>query len=191
MQYSLMKSHIAKLISSRNLSLWLLSTSVTANGLLAVTLLVFVYTSFIYQRIYLVPPVMESPIWLSKNKVSPSYLSQMSAYFAQLRLNSTPASHDYQSEMLLRYTAPEYYDQLQHSLATQGKYLVEENISTVFYPVAIEVEPEALEVHITGDYHTLVDSEPFIKKRISYVIGYRQTQGQLWITQFQEEQQND
>jgi len=191
MQYSLMKSHIAKLIASRNLSLWLLSTSVTANGLLAVTLLVLVYTSFIYQRIYLVPPVIESSIWLSKNKVSPSYLSQMSAYFAQLRLNSTPANHDYQSEMLLRYTAPEYYDQLQRSLATQGEYLVEENISTVFYPISVEVELETLKVHVTGDYHTLVDGDPFIKKRISYLISYRYDQGQLWITQFQEEQQDD
>jgi len=191
MQYSLMKSHITKLIASRNLSLWLLVGSLTTNGLLAVTLLVFIYTNFIYQRTYLVPPVIESPIWLAKNKVSAAYLSQMSAYFAQLRLNSTPTTHDYQSEMLLRYTAPEYYDPLQHSLATQKEYLIEENISTVFYPISIEVEPDTLEVHVTGDYHTLVDGEPFIKKRVSYVIGYRYTQGQLWITQFQEEREDD
>ena len=191
MRYSHMKSQLSKLIDSRNLALWLLVGSMTVNGVLAIVILSLVRYNFYHQRTYLVPPIIESSFWLSEHTLSPTYLSQMTSFFTQLRLNTTPASHEYQQEILLRYVEPKYFSILKEKLLLEADYFNEENLTTVFYPVAIEVDPEKFTSSISGDLHLLMEGELLEAKRITYEINYQYNQGRLWISYFQEKNHDE
>ena len=51
------------------------------------------------ERIVIVPPVINQAFWVNSQTVSPEYLSQISSFLVQLRLNMTPSSAEYQRDI--------------------------------------------------------------------------------------------
>ena len=80
------------------------------------------------------PPTINKSFWVESDKVSADYLEQMGYFLAQLVLNVTPQSVDYQSNLLLQYAAPASYGELKTAMAVAGERLKRDGAATVFSP---------------------------------------------------------
>jgi len=47
------------------------------------------------ERIVIAPPEIKNPLWIEKNRVSPSYLEQMAVFFSTLGGNLSPTNAGY------------------------------------------------------------------------------------------------
>jgi len=144
-----------------------------------------------HARIYLVPPHIEQPFWLSNHAPSAQYLSEMSAYLVQLRLTVTPDNIGYQQKLLLRYSDPNDYTGLKEQLSQEAQIVEQAQMSTSFYPIASRVDEKSLSVSVEGDFHRYLQGEALEPERQHYLISYRYQLGRLWIAQFQQENDID
>jgi len=182
MQIAYQKSRLQQLIAQRNGYLVLAAGLMVLTVLLALGLLRLIGR----ERVVVVPPIVEQAFWVDAKAISPSYLSQMTVFFAQLRLNMTPSSAAYQRDTLLRYTDPQYYGDFKNELVAEADHLTQTHTSLVFYPVEVAVDAPHLTATITGDFSATVGNMPLPVQRLTYQLVYRYTQGQLWLRSFQE-----
>lgn len=182
MNISTYRSHLEKIISQRNGYLILAATSLIVCFLEAIIIFCLIGK----ERIVLVPPSIEKTFWVSANSVSPEYLSEMSMFFANLRLNMTPEIAASQREILLRYTDPAYYNNLKEQLIKEADKLNEQHISLAFYPINIKVNNNGLQTIIEGDLKASVGDAPIPTKRVKYLVKYRYDNGRLLIKAFEE-----
>jgi conjugal transfer pilus assembly protein TraE len=119
--------------------------------ILCLVLSVLCFSLMNREKIVLVPPQIERNFWVSGSQVSPEYLSEMTAFFAWLRLNMTADSADHQRDLLLRYTDPRYYGELKNALISEHDRIIAQHISMAFYPVNVKVDSKKLSAIITGD----------------------------------------
>jgi conjugal transfer pilus assembly protein TraE len=182
MNLSTYRSHLTKIISQRNGYL------VLAGGALIVCLLETMIILLLIgrERIVIVPPTIEKSFWVSAQSVSPEYLSEMTMFFASLRLNMTPENAGLQRETLLRYTDPAYYNSLNSQLVKEADRLNDQHISMAFYSVNIKVNSKKLEAIIEGDLKASVGDAAIPTKRVRYLVGYRYDAGRLLIKSFDE-----
>src|ERR1700722_5313607 len=136
MKSLIQKSELRKLKEHRNgylvLSVGLL--------ILCIMLAALCFCMMNREKTILTPPQIERTFWVSGSEVSPEYLSEMTAFFAWLRLNITPDSADHQRDLLLRYTDPNYYGALKNDLIAEHDRITQQHISMAFYPVNIKVD---------------------------------------------------
>jgi conjugal transfer pilus assembly protein TraE len=178
----LQKSRLSVLVKQRNGYL------VLASGLM---LLSFILTLLCFylshrERIILVPPTITRSFWVTHNEVSPEYLSEMTTFFAYLRLNVTPENADSQRQLLLRYVDPRYFGTLNTLLIAERDHITSQHVSTAFYPVNVKVNTKTLSVLIIGDLVSTVGSAQIASQRVTYEVRYRSDQGRLLVSQFQE-----
>jgi len=183
MKYILQRTEIQKLLANRN------GYIVLALGCMGICILQLVFIVFLVnrERVILIPPGIEKSFWVSPQSVSPEYLSEMTSFFAGLRLNITPSSLIYQKETLLRYTAPEFYNLLKAQLTTEAAQIKEERLVSMFYPVNRKVDMKNMKVMIEGDLKTYVGESSLPVKRVKYWVGYRYDNGRLLVKSFEEE----
>ena len=90
MKLSHYRSQLEKVIAHRNGYLVLALASLAHSFLLAILNIVLIGR----ERIILTPPTIEKSFWVSAHHVSAEYLSEMTTFFAYLRLNATPDTID-------------------------------------------------------------------------------------------------
>lgn len=186
MKTAIQQSRLQELIARRNgylvLSVGLL--------LLCILLSIMVLRLIGRERIIITPPVVHRSFWVDNQQVSPEYLTEMTAFLAQLRLTVTPTSAEYQRETLLRYTDASYYGEFKNELVAEADHLNKSHVSLAFYPTHISVDAPNLTAHITGDLVSTVGNAPLPPARITYQVRYRYTNGQLRLQSFQEQQED-
>src|SRR5690606_15531655 len=62
------------------------------------------------ERIIIVPAYLKQSFWAEGEVVSKEYLEEMTMFFANLVLNVTPESMEYQSKVVLKYVSPEFHN---------------------------------------------------------------------------------
>lgn len=176
-------SHLQRLMAQRNGYL------VLAAGLMLLCVLLSLMVLHLIgrERIIVTPPVVHQSFWVDHDEVSPQYLSEMTSFFAQLRLTKTPSNAAFQRDTLLRYTDPHYYGILKNELVAEEDHIQVSHINLVFYPVNVEVNAKQLIAHITGDLYSTVGDTSLQPMRITYRVQYRYDQGRLLVQSFQEE----
>jgi conjugal transfer pilus assembly protein TraE len=132
------------------------------------------------------PPTITKSFWVSHNQVSDEYLSEMSLYFASLLLDVTPESTELNHKMLLQYTDPSGYGSLRAQLVARAERLKAQDMSTVFYPVDIQTNPQTLIVQLQGDIKTMVGQQVINTTRQYYQMQYTYHQGRLLVKSFDE-----
>jgi len=182
MKHAINKSLLEKIIKQRNGYL------VLASGLVILTLAMLLIIAQLInkQSTIIVPPTINKSFWVTKNSASSEYLAEMSSFFTELRLNVTPHSIAKQHEMLLRYVAPQYYGKLKTRLISEAERIKKSNISTVFYPVDIQVNQNNLKVTIIGDLKSFIGQTTLPNHRKAYLITYNFHHGHLYVTNFKE-----
>ncbi len=187
MKSILQQSRLNHLVKQRNGYLALASGLLLLSSIL--TLLCF-YLSH-QQRIILVPPSITRTFWVSNTDASPEYLSEMSTFFAYLRLNMTSESADSQRQLLLRYVDPRYFGALNTLLIAERDRITAQHVSTAFYPVNMHVNTKQFSVVITGDLISNAGTTQLSSQRVAYQVQYRYEQGRLLVSQFQEVKAHD
>lgn len=182
MRSSILKSRLSELIQQRNGYL------VIASGLCVLCILLVLLCFILAKDEHIVelPPEIQHSFWVSQSDVSAEYLSEMTTFFAYLRLNVTPTSADNQRQILLRYVDPRNYGALNDQLVSEDDHLTQEHISTAFYPVDVKVDTKSLTGMIIGDLIATVGTTTIEPQRLSYQITYRYDNGRLLIRDFQE-----
>lgn len=143
------------------------------------------------ERVILVPPAIHKSFWVESDKVSAEYLEQMGYFLAQLVLNVTPQSVDYQSKLLLQYAAPASYGEIKTAMAVAGERLKRDGAATVFSARMINVDERALKVAIQGQLTTFISDRRVSEVNRSYLIELQYSLGKLTIKSFKETNGND
>lgn len=182
MRFSIERSQIEKLFAQRNGYMML------ALGCLLICLLQILVMFFLIgrEKIILIPPNVEKSFWVSAHHVSPEYLSEMTTFFANMRLNITPESAGIQRETILRYTDPVYYNTLKTRLVQEADRVTEQHIIMAFFPVNVKVDSKHFKTIIEGDIKSFVGETPLPTRRVSYLVTYRYDSGRLLVKSFEE-----
>lgn len=182
MQLTHYKSRLQQVLAQRNGYLVLAALL----ALISLLLTISVCRMIGRERVVITPPVVNQAFWVEANAVSPEYLSQMTSFLTQLRLNLTPSNAEYQRETLLRYTDPAYYGDLKNELVSEADQLEKSHTSLIFYPVEVAVDAPNLVSRITGDLSATVGNDHLAAQRIHYQLKFRYGEGRLWLKSFEE-----
>ncbi|CAM4391425.1 MAG: hypothetical protein LEGION0398_MBIBDBAK_00178 [Legionellaceae bacterium] len=180
MKWALYQSKLSRLLKQRHILVQLLFAEMGLIGLLIMML----FYAFMHERIVITPPLIEKRFWVNQHSVSVEYLSEMSAFFASLRFNLTPANVANQRDTLLRYTDSRYYNTLKTGLVAEADNILKEHITLAFYPVDIAVNTTSLIAKVTGDMTTQVGNVLLPVKRETYLIRYTYHDGRLLVASF-------
>lgn len=186
MNFSLAHNQLEKIFAQRN-GYMMLAIGSTMVCLLQ-TLLIFFLVG--RERIVVIPPGTEKSFWVSASQVSPEYLSEMTTFFANLRLNVTPDNTTMQRDIFLRYTDPAYYNILKSQLIHEADNVADQHASFAFYPVNIKVDSKHFKAMIEGDLKSFVGDAALPTKRMKYIVSYRYDAGRLLVKSFEEVKPN-
>lgn len=182
MRFSIARNQLEKMFAQRNGYMML------ALGSMVVCLLqiIALFCLIGREKIILVPPNIEKSFWVSASNASPEYLSEMTIFFASLRLNTTPNSASLQRENILRYTDPVYYNALKTQLVQEADRITDQHISMAFFPVNVKVDSKRFKAMIEGDLKSFVGDTALPVKRVRYLVTYRYDAGRLLVKSFEE-----
>lgn len=183
MKHLLQKKRLEHLIQYRNGYLALASGSLLIN----ILLVIFLFFMIGRERIVVVPPEINKSFWVTANRVSPEYLSEMVLYLNSLYFNITPSNANIQHSVLLRYVDQSCYEALKIKFIEIEDKIKKEHITMVFYPSeSPKVDANKLIARITGDLQYTVGDIQLPPQRVTYQYGFRYTQGRLTLTSFPE-----
>ncbi len=138
------------------------------------------------QRTVIVPSEIRSEFWVESEQVSRSYYLEWGYYLAQLILNVTPDSANYQHEVLIRHVAGPYREQIRQRLAIAQERMKEEQLGTFFSVSEIYVEPEKGQVAFVGTLSSYVQGRRIEERTAAYMASFQVAGGQLRLKQFVE-----
>jgi len=132
-------------------------------------------------HIVLIPPVLHQTVWVSKKAVSAAYLDEMTRYFADLLLNTTPQTIEERQLLLLHYVSPQHYGDLKQQLIMERERVKHQQISTNFYLHQIQIDSKDMAAKINGQLLVRVGTKIVSQKNTYYMIHYTWEDGRLWI----------
>jgi len=182
MKYLLQQSRLQYLVQNRNGYLFLSIGSLFLNIFLSCIISCTVGR----ERIILVPPEIQKSFWVTNNTVSPDYLTEMAIFFANLRLNVTPANALLQHDLLLRYVGSRYYNDLKLSLSEERDLLKKDHITTAFFPENISVDPKHLQAKIKGTIYQTISDTQLPAQVKTYLLSFNYNNSKLNIESFTE-----
>lgn len=125
----------------------------TAVSILSLGLLLAIVDNFRIrgsERTIITPPTLEKSFWVSHDRVSAEYLEQMAGYFQWLILDASPASLEWKTREVLKWTDPASYAEIKVAMELAGKRLKETNGSTTFAPSQLITNEKDQTVVIVG-----------------------------------------
>ncbi|CAL7960203.1 conjugal transfer pilus assembly protein TraE [Alphaproteobacteria bacterium] len=133
MLYRFLSKNLQSLIKQRNGFL------VLSLGLLLCNVLLGTLLFFKNERIIVVPAYLKQSFWNEGSTVSNSYIEEMSLFFTNLMLNTTPDSHKYRRDVILRYVAPESYHIFEKKLIEDEELMSKNAVTTQFAAREVKV----------------------------------------------------
>jgi len=134
------------------------------------------------QKVVIMPPkTITKEFWVSGNRVSKSYLEQMGMFVVYNLMNIDKHTADYTIEAILPLVKPEFYYKVKAMLMEQIKYIIDNDISRVFYPSVIKTDKKG-KIVILGITKDIIGNNVVAKKQQQITISYKIKQGRFWIT---------
>lgn len=182
MKLKIAKNHIQNLIAKRNGYLMLASVSMLGNIVLIVALIVALRS----EKIILVPPTIERPMWITSSQVSADYLSSMSIFLSTLLLNVNASNAELQHQIFLRYVDGKQYQHIKTNLKLEEEKLKKKHLAINFHLTAIKVDASRMIAHVIGDLEVMLGEEKIPNKRMTYQLKYNYQSGLLKLLSFEE-----
>lgn len=189
MRQALFSSRMKNLYTQRNLLLALMMGLVASNVILGFVALVK------QETIILVPPEINRTLTFTSKQPSPSYLEEMSVFFARVVLDNSAQSFGYSQDLILRYASPAYFGTLKKQLMETQERYTKESLSTHFRPLEVVVSSSGqlaadssggkLQASVTGELETFVGGTRVSSTKETFVITYGYKNGFLSVTSFQ------
>ena len=140
-----------------------------------------------YQKVVLVPAVVDRRIEISGKEASPEYVKLFSRYSLNLLMNYTPATADSQFQELLTITSPGFYPKLKAALDEMLESIRTLHITSVYHLQRLTLDPEKRLIEAIG-VNTQWSAETKIKSgRVKHRIRYRIADGRFQIHGIEQE----
>ncbi len=187
MRLAWMRQDLAGARRAATLLVLLLAGSVVANVILATLAL----RASGRERIVVLPPAVHRTFWVEPERVSREYLEQMGYFLAQLVLDVTPQSADYQTKVLLQYASPGATGALRATLAATAERLKRDGAATVFATQDLVVDEPTLRVALRGKLTTYISDRRVSEVPKAYALGFRVDAGRILLDTFTETSADD
>jgi len=139
---------------------------------LALNILQVIDRMTVSEKIILLPPDIRKDVWVSKKRVSESFLEEWAVYMSALLLNVSAETITYQRDLTLRNVSPESYHGIKAQFDEDKKRLYHNRTSTTFSPVQVEVDTQSLQAKITGVLSTYMGKEKVSEHKQSFVMRF-------------------
>jgi len=137
-------------------------------------------------RVVVTPPSIDKTFWVSKDRVSSSYLEQMGSFIAYLTLDVSPQSIDWKKTMLLQYVSPDVYGALQTRQDLEADRLRRLNATTQFSVAQLLPNEEAMNVTLKGRLATFINGARTSDVDKEYVAEFEFKGNRVQIRNFRE-----
>jgi conjugal transfer pilus assembly protein TraE len=137
-------------------------------------------------RVVVTPPSIDKTFWVSKDRVSSSYLEQMGSFIAYLTLDVSPQSIDWKKTMLLQYVSPDVYGALQTRQDLEADRLRRLNATTQFSVAQLLPNEEAMNVTLKGRLATFINGTRTSDVDKEYVAEFEFKGNRVQIRNFRE-----
>lgn len=140
------------------------------------------------ERTIVTPPSIDKSFWVTKDRVSASYLIQMGEYVAGLVLNVHPQNIEWKRELLLTLVTPEAAGGLKTRQQLEADRLRKMNAMTVFYPAQYFPSEETQSIVLKGQLITLINGQPVEKggEGKAYIVAFEHSGGRIQPKTFKE-----
>ena len=157
----------------------IIGIAVVINGFLS-------YIAMQYQKVVILPPVVDHRVVISGNKVDDNYIKLFTRYAMTLLQNYTAATARSQFEEFLTLVTTSAYPDMQKTLYTLADTVKKLNVTSAFYPRKITINQKTHTITVTGlkkefSHTTMVEDGP--KK---YEIKYAIINGRFYIDAVKE-----
>lgn len=164
----------------------LLKFAVVCIGIAVVVSGFFSYIAMQYQKVVILPPVVDRRVVITGNNVDENYVKLFTRYSMTLLNNYTAATAQSQFDEFLTLVTTSAYPQMQKTLSTLADTIRKLNMTSVYYPQKIKIDKERRVIEILGlqkefTNTTLVEDGP--KK---YIVKYRIINGRFFINEIKE-----
>jgi len=137
-------------------------------------------------RVIVTPPSIDKTFWVSKDRVSSSYLEQMGSFIAYLTLDVSPQSIDWKKTMLLQYVSPDVYGVLQTRQDIEADRLRRLNATTQFSVAQLLPNEDAMNVTLKGRLATFINGARTSDIDKEYVAEFEFKGSRVQIKNFKE-----
>ena len=137
------------------------------------------------ERVIIVPAYLKQSFWNEGSLVSHSYIEEMSIFFVSLMLNTTPDSHKYRRDVILRYVSPDGYHALEKQLISDEERMSKDTVTSQFSPKDIKVNGERLESIVTGTLIRYVAGERVGQTKEVYRLKFGYSGGVFMLNSFE------
>jgi conjugal transfer pilus assembly protein TraE len=165
----------------------LLKFAVICIGIAVVISGFFSYIAMQYQKVVILPPVVDRRVVITGNRVDENYVKLFTRYAMTLLNNYTAATAQSQFDEFLALVTASAYPEMQKTLSTLADTIRKLNMTSVYYPQKIRIDKENRIIEITGlqkefTNTTLVEDGPK-----QYIIKYAITNGRFYIDEIKEQ----
>ena len=155
-------------------------------GVCLLSSLVLMFNLVGRDRVIVTPPSIDKTFWVSKDRVSSSYLEQMGSFIAYLTLDVSPQSIDWKKTMLLQYVSPDVYGVLQTRQDLEADRLRRLNATTQFSVAQLLPNEEAMNVTLKGRLATFINGARTSDIDKEYVAEFEFKGNRVQIRNFKE-----
>ena len=117
--------------------------------------------------------------WVTGNRVSQTYLEQQGKYISQTLLTTNPKNAKKQFLSILPLVESSQYNDIKNELLKQASYLIENDISTVFYTGTPEYKDN--KIIMNGVKNNTIGNKTVTSKKIKFTIGFKIENGRFYI----------
>jgi len=164
----------------------LLKFTVVIVAIASVLSAILSYSALKYQKIVILPPVVDRRIEISGNNVNDDYIKLFTRYTTDLMFNYTPHTFRGQSNELLRLVTPEFYNAFNGKLTVMADNIEKLLVSSVFYPQKLSINQAKSEVLVQGLRQQYTHGQAIKNKQMKYIIRYKIINGRFYIDDIKE-----
>jgi conjugal transfer pilus assembly protein TraE len=147
----------------------------------------FSYAALQYQKVVILPPVVDKRIEISGNEVNEDYVRLFARYAMTLLNTYTTGSAQGQFEEFVEHlVTPEFYPNIRNTLFTLVDTIQKLNITSAFYPQTITVDTENKTITVLGLKKEFTNTTLVESGKKQYSINYVIVNGRFYIDDIKE-----
>jgi len=147
---------------------------------------IFSYAALSYQRVVILPPVTDKRIEITGNSVNENYIRLFTRYTMNLLNNYTPGIAPGQFDELLSLASPSFFPTFQTTLDNMKDTISKLNLTSVFYPQALNIDTEKKVIEVMGIQKHFSDAVMVDNGKKKYQITYVIINGRFYINGLKE-----
>ena len=144
------------------------------------------YIAMHYQKVVILPPVVDRRIVISGNKVDENYIKLFTRYAMTLLQNYTATTARSQFTEFLSLVTTSAYPQMQKTLYTLADTIKKLNMTSAFYPRKITIDEKNRTITVTGLKKEFTNTTVVEDGPRKYMIKYAIINGRFYIDAVKE-----